>query len=171
MGPTGNNDLWGRFTRDRESDTPEILPVYEDGEIVRFTRDGQKWTGPDTWPGTRIGYLQHDNDPITWWTLDLAFHKPDWLKEPRGEFVLDEVRWLPIITMLQTGVDQFVANSVPQGQGHLFGQAPVYAWAEILAPEGWNHQKTAELAEVIKKRAAATADNPEDAEDSVTHGP
>lgn len=119
VGPTGNNDLWGRFTRDRESDTPEILPVYEDGEIVRFSRDGQKWTGPDTWPGTRIGYLQHDNDPITWWALDLAFHKPDWLKEPRGQYVLDEVRWLPIITMLQTGVDQFVANSVPQGQGHL----------------------------------------------------
>lgn len=55
--------------------------------------------------------------------------------------------------MLQLGVDQFSANSVPQGQGHQFGTAPVYAWAEILPPPGWSDERTDELAVVIGDRA------------------
>lgn len=171
VGPTGNNTLWSRFTADRDPGSPEIMPIYDDGKIVRFSRDGKTWPGGHDWMGTRIGYLQHDNDPITWWTSDLAFHKPDWLKEERGEYVLDQMRWIPVITMLQTGVDQFVANDVPVGQGHLFGQAPVYGWATILAPEGWNDDKTEALAKVIAKRSQASADNPEDAVDSETGAP
>jgi uncharacterized membrane protein len=68
--------------------------------------------------------------------------------------------------MLQAGVDQFVANSVPVGQGHLFGQAPVYAWATILAPEGWSEEQTKALAKVIKTRVKATETNTEDAQGS-----
>ncbi|NLC97752.1 MAG: hypothetical protein GX678_01570 [Actinomycetales bacterium] len=171
VGPTGNNTLWSRFTSERDPGTPEIAPIFDDGKIVRFSRDGKTWPGGHDWMGTRIGYLQHDNDPITWWTSDLAFHKPDWLKEKRGEYVLDQVRWIPVITMLQTGVDQFVANDVPVGQGHLFGQAPVYGWATILAPEGWSDAKTEALAKVIAQRSKATADTPEDAVGSETGAP
>ena len=116
--------------------------------------------------GTRVGYLQHDNDPISWWTSDLTFHRPDWLKEKRGEYVLDEMRWIPVITMLQTGADQFVANSVPVGQGHLFGQAPVYGWATIIAPEGWNDEQTEALAKVIAKRSRIPVNKDEGAQDS-----
>ncbi len=166
VGPTGNNTLWQRFTDDRDAGSSEIAPVYRNGQVVRFSRDGKTWPGGEEWMGTRIGYLQHDNDPITWWTADLAFHKPDWLREPRGDYVLDQVRWYPIATMLQAGVDQFVANSVPVGQGHLFGQAPVYAWATILAPEGWSEEQTKALAKVIKTRVKATETNTEDAQGS-----
>lgn len=171
VGPTGNNTLWRRFTADRAEDSPQIMPIYNDGKVVRFSADGKTWAGGLDWMGTRIGYLQHDNDPITWWTSELTFHKPDWLREAPGEHVVSRMRWIPIITMLQVGVDQFVANSVPAGQGHLYGQSPVYAWATILAPEGWNQDKTEALADVVKNRAAATVDNAENAEDSVNPNP
>ena len=48
--------------------------------------------------------------------------------------------------MLQLAADQMVANDVPAGQGHQFGQEPVRAWAEILPPNGWTDADTERLA-------------------------
>ncbi|WP_406033975.1 alpha/beta-hydrolase family protein [Nocardioides sp. NBC_00163] len=153
VGPTADNRLWSRFTEEREPGTPQVLPILDDGEIVRFADQPEQWDLPGAWEGTRIGYLQHANDPITWWSPSLALECPDWLEEERGRDVSPNVRWIPGVTMLQLGVDQFSANSVPQGQGHQFGTAPVYAWAEILPPPGWSDERTDELAVVIGDRA------------------
>lgn len=152
VGPTADNELWSRFTEEREQGTPQVLPVLDGGETVRFADEPADWERPGAWEGTRIGYLQHANDPITWWSPDVAWDRPDWLAEERGRDVSPNVRWIPGVTMLQLGVDQFSANSVPGGQGHQFGTAPVFAWAAILPPPGWTDQRTAELAEVIRAR-------------------
>ncbi|MFE3999895.1 alpha/beta hydrolase [Nocardioides sp. YIM B13467] len=152
VGPTADNRLWNRFTEEREPGTPQVLPILDDGEIVRFADRPEEWELPGAWDGTRIGYLQHANDPITWWSPSLALERPDWLEEERGRDVSPNVRWIPGVTMLQLGVDQFSANSVPSGQGHQFGTAPVYAWASILPPPGWTDQRTDELATVIGDR-------------------
>jgi uncharacterized membrane protein len=155
VGPTANNRLWGQFTAERDKGTKAVAPVYQNGETVRFSADGKNWPGPDsTWHSPKVGYLQHANDPVTWWNWDLAFNKPDWLSEDRGENIAPYMVWLPVVTMLQVGADQAVANSVPVGQGHLFGQAPVYAWAEILPSEGWSQADSDRLAQLIKKRVA-----------------
>lgn len=152
VGPTADNRLWNRFTDEREQGTPQVLPILDDGEIVRFADRSDDWASPGAWDGTRIGYLQHANDPITWWSPALALERPDWLVEERGRDVSPNVRWIPGVTMLQLGVDQFSANSVPSGQGHQFGTAPVYAWAAILPPPDWTEQRTDELAAVIDDR-------------------
>ena len=152
VGPTADNRLWTRFTEEREPGTPQVLPILDDGEIVRFADRPEEWDLPGAWDGTRIGYLQHANDPITWWSPSLALERPDWLEEERGRDVSPNVRWIPGVTMLQLGVDQFSANSVPHGQGHQFGTAPVHAWAEILPPPEWTDQRTDELAAVIGRR-------------------
>ncbi|WP_328529792.1 alpha/beta-hydrolase family protein [Nocardioides sp. NBC_00368] len=152
VGPTADNRLWNRFTDEREPETPQVLPVLDDGEIVRFADRPEDWKLPGAWEGTRIGYLQHANDPITWWSPEVALERPDWLAEERGRDVSPNVRWIPGVTMLQLGVDQFSANSVPAGQGHQFGTAPVHAWAAILPPPGWTDQRTVELVEVIGDR-------------------
>ncbi|MEI7056512.1 alpha/beta-hydrolase family protein [Nocardioides sp. CCNWLW239] len=153
VGPTADNRLWDRFTEEREPGTPQVLPVLDDGEIVRFADQPEDWTKPAAWDGTRIGYLQHANDPITWWSPSVALERPDWLAEERGRDVSPNVRWIPGVTMLQLGVDQFSASAVPDGQGHEFGTAPVRAWAAILPPPGWTDQQTEELVEVIGDRA------------------
>ncbi|WP_051551342.1 alpha/beta hydrolase [Nocardioides sp. URHA0020] len=146
VGPTANNRLWSRFTAERDAGTPEVLPTYAGGDIVRFADQPSDWDAPGEWSGTRIGYLQHANDPITWWDLGLALQRPDWLSEPRGRDVSPRVRWVPVVTMLQLAADQMVANGVPAGQGHQFGQEPVRAWAEILPPAGWTDADTERLA-------------------------
>src|SRR5690349_23911247 len=54
-------------------------------------------------------YLQHASDPIAWWTPDLLFSKPDWLREPRGYDVLPQTLWIPVVTFLQVSADMAVA--------------------------------------------------------------
>ena len=152
VGPTANNVIWGRLTEERDPGSPEVLPLVDGGEIVRFADRPDDWDAPGEWTGTRIGYLQHANDPITWWSLGLAVERPDWLEEPRGRDVSPHVRWVPVVTMLQLGGDQAMANSVPAGQGHQFGQMPVYAWAEILPPPGWTDADSDPLAETVRRR-------------------
>ena len=156
VGPTANNSLWSRFTADREAGTPEIFPTYDGGQMVRFADDPADLTALGPWPDPKVGYLQHANDPVTWWDWSLALHKPDWLSEPRGRDVPPSIRWIPVITMLQLGADQMVANDVPDGTGHQFGTAPVDAWATILPPPGWTAADTSRLAATITTNRADT---------------
>ncbi|WP_168929680.1 alpha/beta-hydrolase family protein [Nocardioides sp. GY 10127] len=149
VGPTANNRLWSRFTTERDAGTPEVLPTYEGGQTVRFADQDTDWGTLGEWDGTRVGYLQHANDPVTWWDWSLATEKPDWLSEPRGRDVSTSLHWLPVVTMLQVAADQMVANDVPAGQGHQFGQEPVRAWAQILPPDGWTSADTERLVDAV----------------------
>ena len=106
VGPTNNNPLWSRFTAERDAGTPEVLPTYDGGATVRFADSPADLGTAGSWTGSRVGYLQHANDPVTWWDWSLALHKPDWLSEPRGRDVSPSIRWIPLITMLQLGADQ-----------------------------------------------------------------
>lgn len=154
VGPTNNNSLWSRFTAERDPGTPEVLPVYDAGDVVRFADSPSDLTTPGPWTGTKVAYLQHANDPISWWDWSLALTEPDWLSEPRGRDVSPSIRWIPFVTMLQLAADQMVANDVPAGQGHQFGQAPVYAWASVLPSPGWSAADTTRLAGVIARANA-----------------
>ncbi len=149
VGPPNGNRLWGRFTAEREPGSPEVLPVYDEGATVRFADQATDWTTLGDWEAPRVGYLQHPNDPITWWDWSLALERPDWLTEPRGRDVSDDIRWVPVVTMLQLAADQMVANSVPAGQGHEFGQEPARAWAQILPPPGWTEGDTERLVDQL----------------------
>jgi uncharacterized membrane protein len=154
IGPTADNSLWSRFTAERDPGTPEVLPTYGGGATVRFADSPPDFTSDGPWAGPRVGYLQHANDPVTWWDWSLAVRRPDWLSEPRGRDVPPSIRWIPVITMLQLGADQLVANDVPNGQGHQFGTAPADAWAAILPPPGWTASDTARLvAQTAERRA------------------
>jgi uncharacterized membrane protein len=156
VGPTANNSLWHGLTAGRDPGTPEVLPSYGGGAFVRFADSPSDLTTPGQWRRPRLGYLQHANDPVTWWDWSLALHKPDWLSEPRGRDVSPSILWIPVITMLQLGADQMVANDVPDGTGHQFGTAPVYAWATILPPPGWRAGDTTRLAATIIRNRAET---------------
>lgn len=150
VGPTGNNSLWSQFTAEREPASPEILPIYNDGRTVRFADSPNDFANPKApWGQPRVGYLQHANDPVTWWNWSLAIHKPDWLRETRGRGVPEQMHWIPVITLLQVALDQLPANDFGPGEGHEFGSAPVYAWAQILPPPDWTDTETERLAEAV----------------------
>ena len=145
-GPTFNNTLWNDTTRQRDAGSPQVMPIYEDGEKVRFIADETDLGRPATeWEAKRIVYLQHASDAITWWSPRLILNKPDWLSEPRGRDVLGSMQWIPFVTFLQVSADMAVSTGVPDGHGHDYLSAIPYAWSKILNPPGWTDAKTQAL--------------------------
>ncbi|WP_297008373.1 alpha/beta-hydrolase family protein [uncultured Corynebacterium sp.] len=169
VGPTFNNDLWREATDRRDAGSPERLPVYDGGEHVRFAASTGDLDIPDAeWREPRTVYLQHASDPITWWSPDLVFNEPDWLRESRGADVLSSTRWLPIVTFLQVSADMAVSTGVPEGHGHKYISEIPRAWAKILEPDGWTgdegEEKLTEIIPRLERSGVAPGALPEDHE-------
>jgi uncharacterized membrane protein len=145
-GPTFNNTMWLEVTRTRDAGSPQWLPIYEQGQDVRFAaRADNLGRPPDPWANPRIVYLQHASDPIAWWNPDLLLRKPDWLREKRGYDVPGDMEWIPVVTFLQVSADMAVAVDVPDGHGHRYVKDVANGWAAILQPPGWTPDKTERL--------------------------
>ncbi|MCV7321384.1 alpha/beta hydrolase [Mycolicibacterium confluentis] len=145
-GPTFNNTVWTDLTINRDEGSPMWLPIYENGESVRFVARPEDLKRPDKpWSQPRVVYLQHASDPIAWWTPDLLFREPDWLREPRGYDVSPQMDWIPVVTFLQVSADMAVAVDVPDGHGHRYVRDVVNGWAQVLEPPGWTAEKTERL--------------------------
>ena len=155
-GPTFNNTMRDDITANRDPGSPEWLPIFDDGANVRFAARPDNLARPDApWGSPRIAYLQHASDPIAWWTPDLLFAEPDWLREPRGYDVSGDMNWIPVVTFLQVAADMAVAVDVPDGHGHRYVKDVVNAWAAVLQPPGWTADKTERL------RGRVTQDYPQ----------
>lgn len=63
----------------------------------------------------RAVILSHDNDPVALLGPDLLVQRPRWLGKRRGRGVPQAMRWIPIVTFLQTLVDAL--NSMVQVPG------------------------------------------------------
>lgn len=147
VGPTNGNTLWRRFTSGRDPGSPEWRPVFEEGRTVRFASapDELNPAGPG-WEQPRVVYLQNTSDPIVWWSGQLAFHRPDWLKGTHPPGVSPAMHWFPLVTFWQLTADMEVGTSVPAGHGHSYGVVQgAAAWAGIIPPPGWTAERTAEL--------------------------
>jgi uncharacterized membrane protein len=145
-GPPNFNILRKTATANRDSGSPEILPVYKNGEILRFADAAADLNNPAApWGHPRAVYLENASDPIVWWSPSLLFHKPDWLSEPRGADVSSKTRWLPIITFWGVSGDMVFSTGVPDGHGHKYGKLPTDAWSYVAPPPGWTPQKTQAL--------------------------
>jgi uncharacterized membrane protein len=151
VGPPNTNELWREYIADRDADTTEILPTYENGATIRFAADpAADLDHPSTtWSTPRVVYLQHPSDPIVWWAPKLMVSRPDWLREPRGPDVSPAVQWYPFVTFWQVTADMAFSTGVPAGHGHAYGAEPVAAWADIAPPDGWTPERTAELTEIM----------------------
>jgi uncharacterized membrane protein len=150
-GPTFNNTMWDDVTVNRDQGSPMWLPIYDEGQNIRFAARPEDLGRPDKpWGYPRVVYLQHASDPITWWNPNLLFSEPDWLREPRGYDVSADMYWIPIVTFLQVSADMAVAVDVPDGHGHRYVRDVVNAWAAILQPPGWTPEKTSRLRGIVQ---------------------
>lgn len=155
-GPTFQNTMRDNVTVNRDPGSPEWLPIFDDGENVRFAARADNLGRPDApWGNPRIAYLQHASDPIAWFNPDLLFAEPDWLREPRGYDVSNDMKWIPVVTFLQVSADMAVAVDVPDGHGHRYVKDVVNAWAAVMQPAGWTTEKTERL------RGMVTQDYPQ----------
>ena len=156
-GPTFQNTIWTDLTGTRDHGSPEWLPIYNTGKSVRFVSRASDLERPNVpWDLPRVVYLQHASDPIAWWSPDLLFAEPDWLREKRGYDVLPETRWIPVVTFLQVTADMAVAVDVPAGHGHHYVADAADAWAAVLSPPGWTEEKTAKLRPLLHSDATST---------------
>lgn len=151
-GPPFTNRIWQDVTQNRNDGSPEWLPRYRDGSMIRFTAQKnnlKKSYAP--WGPVRIVYIQYASDPITFFSTSMFYKRPDWMKQPRGPDVSPYLRWYPIVTGLQVAFDMISSGSTPMGYGHIYSPSSyIDAWVEVTQPTEWNEQKLEKLKEHIR---------------------
>ncbi len=156
IGPPRANPIHSAITDRRDLGTPEVLPTYTDGLIVRFT-DGRRSlsdSGGAQWLAPHIVYVQHPSDPVVWWSPELILRQPDWLKEAPGRDRSPAMAWYPFVTFWQVSADLANAAGVPDGHGHNYGTAVVDAFAAVLPPPGWTPADTERVRVAVMASAA-----------------
>jgi uncharacterized membrane protein len=151
-GPPFVNELHKEIVADREPGTPPWQPIYREGRAVRFTAEQpgfDKTPGP--WGPTRLVYLQHNSDPVVFFSPRLALEEPDWLKPgQRGPDISAEMGWFPLVTMWQVALDLPGAGNVPWGFGHMYPyRSNLESWVQITQPEGWTDAETDRLVTIL----------------------
>jgi uncharacterized membrane protein len=163
VGPPNASPLWKAITVRRDPGTPEVEPRYDNGRTVRFseaTDTAEIFDDTEQpWEGTRVLFLQHSSDPIVWWSEDLLFNRPDWLREPPGRDRTASMRWYPIVTFWQVAADMTNAASVPGGHGHNYGDFVLDGWAAVAPPDGWTPEDTERIRVALEK--SESEDGPE----------
>lgn len=145
-GPPNITQPWREVTDARVKGSPERLPRYGDGSMVRFAASADDLREPDG-SGNHpvVVYLQHASDPIVWWSPQLIWRKPAWLSESRGNDVVRQVHWYRFVTFWQISSDLTVGVSPPAGHGHHYGPEVATAWSAILRPPEWTAADTVAL--------------------------
>jgi uncharacterized membrane protein len=150
-GPPHSSRLWSLLTDRRNPGSPVWLPRFRDGSFVRFMNQhgeaADPASGPSTvWGPMRVVYLQYASDPVTVFDYRSLYREPDWMRPPRGPDVSPQVRWYPVVTLLQLVVDKFMATAAPSGHGHVFAPAHyMNAWIEVTDVRTWSPQEIARL--------------------------
>jgi uncharacterized membrane protein len=149
-GPPNFNELWRGFVEDRESGSPEWLPVYGDGRTVRFADEAPDLEQPaGPWEDPRVVYLQNASDPIVWWSPRLILNHPDWLTGERGPDVSQDMFWIPFVSFWQVTADLVFSTGVPDGHGHKYASDYADGWANVVQPADWTAADTERLRELI----------------------
>lgn len=139
-GPPFRSRSWSRITSSRNPDSPAWLPQFRDGSVVRFANQyGGLDAGSAPWGPLRIAYLQYGSDPVTFFSPASFFREPDWLRAPRAPDVSPDMKWYPVVTMVQVAADLAAAVTAPPlGYGHNFAPAHyIDAWLALTEPAGW----------------------------------
>ncbi len=142
-GPPFPSSYRAALTRERNPKSPAWLPTFRDGAMVRFTAQKNSLATGQPWGPYRCVYIQYASDPMVFFSLDLMFQRPEWLKEERGPDVSPYLRWLPIITCMQIAFDLPMATDVPTGYGHNYSPGSyIDAWVAVTDPVDWTNADT-----------------------------
>ncbi|MEY9597838.1 putative membrane protein [Bradyrhizobium japonicum] len=150
--------IWRSVTANRNPGSPAWLPEFRDGRFVRFMNQNGPTVPPDTpWGPMRVVYLQYASDAITFFAYRDAYQAPDWMNAPRGPDVSPELRWYPVVTMLQLALDMAVATAAPMGFGHVYApEHYVDAWVAVTDVNDWSAEALARLKEQLAAKARKT---------------
>ena len=92
--------------------------------------------------------------------LDTSLAEPELRNAPRGPDVSPELRWYPVVTMLQLALDMAVATTTPLGFGHVYApEHYVDAWVAVADIHHWSPAALARLKDYLAKAARQTIDS------------
>lgn len=150
--------IWRSITESRNPGTPAWLPEFRDSRFVRFMNQDGSTVPPDApWGPMRVVYLQYASDAITFFAYRDAYQAPAWMAAPRGPDVSPELRWYPIVTMLQLALDMAVATHTPMGFGHVYApEHYVDAWVAVTDVRDWPAEALARLKQQLAAKARKT---------------
>jgi uncharacterized membrane protein len=151
VGPTAANPIYQQLLAGRESGTPVWLPVFDDGQSVRFANRPSDVEAPFAgWDGARVLYYHHPSDPVGVWDWQTMWSRPEWMDRPRGYDVPDRGSWVPVVTWIQTVHDLIAGFSAPPGHGHDYSVDYVSAFAAVVPPDGWTQSDTDRLHDLLR---------------------
>ena len=140
------SEFWRMVQTRRVTGSPAWKPQFGNGSLIRTMsqRGGAERFDAD-WGPMRFVLLQYGSDPIVFFDWSLAWARPDWLGAERAPDVTPLMRWVPLVTLFQVGMDMAVAVGT-LGFGHDYlARDYIPAWVETLSPEGWTPADTARL--------------------------
>lgn len=145
------SELWRMVQTRRHPDSPAWRPRFGNGSLIRtMNQDGGLEPFDADWGPMRFVFLQYGSDPIVFFDWSLARSRPDWLGPDRAPDLSPQMRWIPIVTLFQVGLDMAVALGT-LGHGHDYvARHYIPAWAETLDPEGWTTEDAERLAEHLR---------------------
>ncbi len=156
-GPPYSSKLWRWLTDHRNPGSPAWLPRFRDGSLVRFKNQHGEFADPASeasapWGPMRILYLQYASDPATFFEYRSFYREPDWMVPPRGPDVSPQLRWYPVVTLLQLTLDLLSATNAPIGFGHVYAPADyIDAWAEVTDVRDWSPAEITRLKQHLSK--------------------
>jgi len=156
-GPPYSSRLWRSLTDRRNPGSPAWLPQFRDGSFVRFMNQDGEAAGPDSapnasWGPMRVVYLQYASDPVTFFDYRSFHREPEWMLPPRGPDVSPQLRWYPVVTLLQLTLDMLMATTAPIGYGHVYAPAHYTdAWIEVTDVRDWSPEEITRLKQHLSK--------------------
>ncbi|MNT83306.1 hypothetical protein D3C72_2231540 [compost metagenome] len=77
-----------------------------------------------------------------------------------GPDVSPELRWYPVVTMLQLALDMAVGTNTPMGYGHVYApQHYVDAWVAVTGVNDWSPDALTDLKRYLLERAQAAMED------------
>jgi uncharacterized membrane protein len=165
------SSIWRSITANRNKESPAWLPEFRDGRFARFmNQTGSTVPADAPWGPMRVVYLQYASDAITFFDYRDAYRRPAWMNAPRGPDVSPELRWYPVVTMLQLALDMAVATSTPMGYGHVFApEHYVDAWLAVTDAHDWPPEAVARLKDHLGNAARTAVSGNAGDDDSYRH--
>jgi uncharacterized membrane protein len=121
-----------------------------------MNQNGSNVPANTRWGAMRIVYLQYASDAVTFFDYRDFYRRPAWMIGPRGPDVSPELRWYPVVSMLQIALDMAMATTTPYGYGHVY--APDHyldAWIAISGNGAWSQNQVEQLKRYLTQRAAS----------------
>jgi len=156
-GPPYSSKLWRSLTDRRNPGSPAWLPRFRDGSFVRFMNQYGEDAGSDSapnspWGPMRVVYLQYASDPVTFFDYRSFYREPDWMLPPRGPDVSPQLRWYPVVTLLQLSLDMAMATTAPIGYGHVYAAAHyIDGWIVVTDVRDWSPEEITRLKQRLSR--------------------